>query len=294
MDNKKTGALITQRRQELGLIQKDLAERLHISDRTVSKWERAAGFPDISLLEPLADALELSVLELIRGERLVAEEQLSPGTERTVRAAIRELSSKLRPDLMRYRRIIIVLSILLALGAAALACLRFGPVQIFAMKEREVSAAEALEAVPHAIITSDDFILAQQLLRDPAIGGLLVPITPSDDAVIPSSEMNHIVSINEETVAPYSELLRIEGQRADSVSVDVFYNAIVVSYFLENHRCILEIFYGGFIRKTACTYKYVARGTEVDGFIAMNENNERFTISWTEWDPLTSLSHFMQ
>ena len=51
MDNAKTGALIAARRKELNLTQKELAEKLHISDRTVSKWERGAGFPDISLLE---------------------------------------------------------------------------------------------------------------------------------------------------------------------------------------------------------------------------------------------------
>ena len=52
-----TGALIAQLRKEQGLTQKQLAEQLHISDRTISKWERGAGFPDVSLLEPLADVL---------------------------------------------------------------------------------------------------------------------------------------------------------------------------------------------------------------------------------------------
>ena len=68
MDQKKTGALIAARRKELNLTQKVLAEKLHISDRTVSKWERGVGFPDISLLEPLADTLGLSVLDLIQAE----------------------------------------------------------------------------------------------------------------------------------------------------------------------------------------------------------------------------------
>ena len=74
MDSQKTGQLIAQRRKELGWTQKDLGEQLHVSDRTVSKWERAAGFPDISLLEPLADALGLSVLELLNGERMKQED----------------------------------------------------------------------------------------------------------------------------------------------------------------------------------------------------------------------------
>ncbi len=69
MDTKKTGALIAQVRRELGMTQRELAQRLSVSDRAVSKWERGAGFPDISLLEPLSQALGLTVTELLRGER---------------------------------------------------------------------------------------------------------------------------------------------------------------------------------------------------------------------------------
>lgn len=69
IQNSRTGALIRRARTEKGLTQKQLAERLHISDRTVSKWERGAGFPDLSLLEPLAEALDLTVTELLHGQR---------------------------------------------------------------------------------------------------------------------------------------------------------------------------------------------------------------------------------
>ena len=68
MDRTKTGALIAAARKEQNMTQKELAAALHVSDRAVSKWERGAGFPDISLLEPLADALGLGVLDLLRGE----------------------------------------------------------------------------------------------------------------------------------------------------------------------------------------------------------------------------------
>ncbi len=67
MDREKTGALIAAARKERGLTQKELAERLHISDRAVSKWERGAGFPDVSLLEPLDRAPGLSVISLLHG-----------------------------------------------------------------------------------------------------------------------------------------------------------------------------------------------------------------------------------
>lgn len=279
MDNKKTGALIAQRRQELGLTQKELGDRLHVSDRAVSKWERGAGFPDVSLLELLADSLGFSVLELIRGERLAAEDQPSPEAERSVRSAVLELSGQLRQNLRQYRRICIVLAILLVTGAAVLAYLRFGPFQVYAVKEREVSAAEALDAVPHVIITSGDFAASQQLLNDPEIGGLLIPVLPDSESTMPSNMMDYYIAMDDDVAAPYRELLRIDGQAADGVSMEVFYNVIVVSYFRENCHCILEVFYGGSIRKTAYVDKYMTGGPEVDGVVASNENNERFTIS---------------
>ena len=68
MDSLKTGALIAEARKEKNMTQRELASALHVSDRAVSKWERGAGFPDVSLLEPLADALGLTVTELSHGE----------------------------------------------------------------------------------------------------------------------------------------------------------------------------------------------------------------------------------
>ena len=55
------------------MTQAELAARLHVTDKAVSKWERGAGLPDISLIEPLAAALDVSVLELMQGRRIPAE-----------------------------------------------------------------------------------------------------------------------------------------------------------------------------------------------------------------------------
>lgn len=68
MDNVKTGLLIAQVRKEKGYTQKDLAEKIGVSNATVSKWETGKGFPDISLLEPLAISLNISVSQIIAGE----------------------------------------------------------------------------------------------------------------------------------------------------------------------------------------------------------------------------------
>lgn len=67
MNNKKTGDLIRGLRIEQCLTQKQLANRLHVSDRAVSKWERGVGSPDVSLLSALSDALGADVQNLLKG-----------------------------------------------------------------------------------------------------------------------------------------------------------------------------------------------------------------------------------
>lgn len=68
MDAKKTGALIAERRKTLGLTQKELAGRLIVSDKAVSKWETGAGYPEVTMLPLLAETLGITVDELLAGE----------------------------------------------------------------------------------------------------------------------------------------------------------------------------------------------------------------------------------
>ena len=71
MTNYVTGAAIRALREKRGLTQKELAEKLSVSDKAVSKWETGRGLPDITLLEPLAKTLGVSVTELLSGECVV-------------------------------------------------------------------------------------------------------------------------------------------------------------------------------------------------------------------------------
>jgi len=122
MDPVKTGLLIKQARTAGGLTQKQLAGQLHLSDRTVSKWERGAGLPDISLLEPLADALGLTVQELLRGER-----STEPDTDRAedaVRRALRLVLAQSRQKLRQnFSRLFAGAVLVLFLGFFAFAAL---------------------------------------------------------------------------------------------------------------------------------------------------------------------------
>lgn len=69
MDNEKFGQFISEARKGKGLTQKELAKTLNVTDKAVSKWERGKSYPDISLLEPLGEALEVSIVELLKGEK---------------------------------------------------------------------------------------------------------------------------------------------------------------------------------------------------------------------------------
>lgn len=69
MDAQKFGAFIAQCRKEKSMTQSELAAKIMVTDKAVSRWERGKGFPDINLLLPLAEALEVSVLELMHSER---------------------------------------------------------------------------------------------------------------------------------------------------------------------------------------------------------------------------------
>ena len=71
MDNYVTGVTIKDLREKKGLTQVELADVLGVSSKAVSKWETAKGLPDISLIEPLANALSVSVMELMTGHTVI-------------------------------------------------------------------------------------------------------------------------------------------------------------------------------------------------------------------------------
>lgn len=65
-----TGSIIKKLRESRGLTQADFADMLNVSDKAVSKWETGKGYPDITLIEPIAEALNISVIELLSGKNI--------------------------------------------------------------------------------------------------------------------------------------------------------------------------------------------------------------------------------
>ena len=84
MEAKEFGRFIAGMRKEKKMTQAELAEKIHVTDKAVSRWERGLGFPDIQTIEPLAQALGISVLELMRSERQEkAKEEAAPEIQYT-------------------------------------------------------------------------------------------------------------------------------------------------------------------------------------------------------------------
>lgn len=68
MDAQKIGRFICKSRKKLNMTQCQLANKLHITDKAVSKWERGISLPDIAILIPLAEILNISLYDLLKGE----------------------------------------------------------------------------------------------------------------------------------------------------------------------------------------------------------------------------------
>lgn len=96
MESKKVGSFITALRKEKGLTQKQLAERLNVTDKAVSRWETGKGYPDIEILVRLCEELDISLNELLSGKRL-EKESIEKACEENVVSAyakVKKLKSK--------------------------------------------------------------------------------------------------------------------------------------------------------------------------------------------------------
>ena len=116
MNNEATGALIRELRKEKKLTQRELAQRLHVTDRAVSKWERGLCAPDIALLEPLAQALGITVMEIISGvrsEQPIHAEPITSAVKEVLQYSEQEIARKGKT--MRKRSMLVVLGVCLAL-----------------------------------------------------------------------------------------------------------------------------------------------------------------------------------
>ena len=99
MDQIMIGKFIANERKRKGYTQKQLSEKLEISDKTISKWERGNGFPEVSLLLPLCNELDITVNELLSGQR-VSEDDYRKKAEENMVNLVREAQESRKKIIM--------------------------------------------------------------------------------------------------------------------------------------------------------------------------------------------------
>ena len=117
MDNEKFGNFVKELRKEKNLTQKELAKRINITDKAVSKWERGLSFPDITMLNILSKELDVTVEELLNGERIKEnkKELEKIDVEKAIKEALEKANGKeekRKKKMLKLKKITKILSII--------------------------------------------------------------------------------------------------------------------------------------------------------------------------------------
>lgn len=122
MDKEKFGAFVARLRKDRGLTQKELADQLFVSNKAVSKWETGVSIPDVGLLIPLAEALGVTVTELLSGERQ-SQPMDAEQVEKVVKKAIVYAEETPRRSRQENRRLGLVYGVCLLIAPAEITAL---------------------------------------------------------------------------------------------------------------------------------------------------------------------------
>lgn len=276
MDQQKTGQLIARRRKELCMTQKMLAEQLGVSDRAISKWERGAGFPDVSLIEHLADTLELSLAELFLGEQ-----QSSLEEDSSAREILHLAITKLR----KYKRLLILFCVLVLLLGMVIIISTAGNGWVYS---HVTSAESAVSITPEILITKNDSDLIDSILSDPLLGSYY-NVSPL------WNDVTRYTLENDEARAftPYFDNLGLDLQY---IGIEIYGSSISITYATPNTSVYL-VYNSNKISKTVILCEHniwdtegnlipigQRHGNRID---LLNENNETFyqggyTTGWLE------------
>lgn len=252
MNHEKTGALIAKRRGELGLTQKALAERLNISDRAVSRWERGLGFPDISLIEAVADALNLTVLELLHGE----EEPPTPEEERSARETLNNIRPEVHEKMKKTRRWIVILTAVIVLLLAALAIF-LGLVNAAESYTymSECTAAEATATSPYALITQNEFALIRALNQDEKVLAKMAECAEYKETYGEAYYLHYEDKMDEEFCGDYFRKFILPVRNLDFYHIYVYDYGVLVQYGTKLLDCYLDMDKNGVVSKTVNAYE---------------------------------------
>lgn len=229
MDLQKTGELIAAKRKEKSMTQKQLGEVLNISDRTVSKWERGVGFPDVSLVEPLAEALGLSILDIFRGEI----QDSNPQEESAAREILNVCSPQMQAQERRNKKVLIICTGMILLLAAI-------PLLLTAFQGRwidykPISAAKAAKISPDILVTTEDYAYMNWILENPMIHEAY-------------TGYDRRLFLEKEDAMPLRSTRTVDGAEPVFLDISVSHEYLTVKYGSE-YTCVILTLYKGQLSK---------------------------------------------
>ena len=111
MNQEKIGKFILKLRKEKNMTQQELADKIGVTDRAISKWENGRGMPDLSLMKPLCDELGITINELISGESLDKKEYKERSEENIINT-ISYSDNKIKKTKTLFKAIVSILIII--------------------------------------------------------------------------------------------------------------------------------------------------------------------------------------
>lgn len=135
MNQERIGKFISKLRKDKKLTQEELAEKLKVSSKSISRWETGKCMPDISLLIPLSEILEVSVNDLILGEH-IKEENMKQKTEQTIKETIKYSNIKIKKEKKKNIWIIVFVLIIISfiLGTIDYKRIKYGEDPLFMLR----------------------------------------------------------------------------------------------------------------------------------------------------------------
>ncbi len=164
MDPRRIGEFIAALRKSRGLTQQEVAEKLNVSNKTISKWERGDGYPEISLIPAIAEIFEVTTDEIFRGTRINQAESESPSNERKIEKQKERLINSSVAKFKNYTLISLALIVLSLVALYTIAYTTFRPILAVAICYVLVIIAISLELIGINNVTNA--LKARELLAD--------------------------------------------------------------------------------------------------------------------------------
>lgn len=172
MDLIKIGTYIAGKRKALGMTQKQLAEQLGMSDKSVSKWERGICLPDVALYAELCQILGISINELFAGEDITKEDLMQKSEENIIGVA---KESKQKQKRLRSMLCLVLAVSVLVLSAVGIILYRSnGPQNVIAPVDQESIEMKTVELLSGKLIQKEPVLLGYEEIGSPKHGTVLI------------------------------------------------------------------------------------------------------------------------